>query len=829
MDRFDKFTDRARKVLTLAQDEAQRFNHNYIGTEHLLLGLVREGEGVAARVLENMNVELPKVRTAVEFIIGRGDRPVVGEVGLTPRAKRVIELAIDEARRLGHNYIGTEHLLLGLVREGEGIAAGVLESLGVNLDKVRHEVIRVLSQSSASGPANSGGDAKRGSGSKTPTIDQLGINLTEAARSGKLDPVIGREKEIERVVQILSRRRKNNPALIGEPGVGKTAIAEGLAHRIVSGDIPESLADKRVLTLDIGSLVAGTKYRGEFEERLKKIIEELRNSNDAILFIDELHTLVGAGAAEGAIDAANILKPPLSRGELQCIGATTLDEFRKYIEKDAALERRFQPVMIEEPTLEQTIDILFGIREGFEQHHRVKITDEACRAAADLSIRYITERHLPDKAIDLIDEAASRVRLRHSSTPPELKASQKELERIVKEKEAAVNDQDYERAQDLRDAESAAKASSDQLRSDWQATLAAETPEVTDEDIAQVVALWTGIPVTRIAQEESERLLQMEDALHQRVIGQNEAIDTVSRAVRRARAGLKDPKRPIGSFIFLGPTGVGKTELAKTLAEFMFGSEDSLIKIDMSEFMERHNVSRLVGAPPGYVGFEEGGQLTEAVRRKSYSVVLLDEIEKAHPEVFNMLLQILEDGHLSDAKGRRVDFRNTIIIMTSNVGARDLLKDTSLGFRPVSPDHGKEREAQYERMKAKVLEQLKSSFRPEFLNRIDSQVVFRSLNVDEIRQIVDLLLARVRRQLKVQQIDLEVSEEAKDHVIKLGYDVDYGARPLRRVIQNMIEDPLAEALLVGRFKAGDTVRVDRSEDSGLAIESVTEKTPVEAA
>jgi len=829
MDRFDKFTDRARKVLTLAQDEAQRFNHNYIGTEHLLLGLVREGEGVAARVLENMNVELPKVRTAVEFIIGRGDRPVVGEVGLTPRAKRVIELAIDEARRLGHNYIGTEHLLLGLVREGEGIAAGVLESLGVNLDKVRHEVIRVLSQSSASGSSGgAGGDAKRGTGSKTPTVDQLGINLTEAARSGKLDPVIGREKEIERVIQILSRRRKNNPALIGEPGVGKTAIAEGLAQRIVAGDIPETLADKRVLTLDIGSLVAGTKYRGEFEERLKKIIEELRSANDAILFIDELHTLVGAGAAEGAIDAANILKPPLSRGELQCIGATTLDEFRKYIEKDAALERRFQPVMVEEPTLEQTVDILFGIREGFEQHHRVKITDEACRAAADLSVRYITDRHLPDKAIDLIDEAASRVRLRHSSAPPELKAGQKDLERIAKEKESAVNDQDYERAQELRDAESAAKASADQLRSDWQAALEAETPEVTDEDIAQVVALWTGIPVTRIAQEESERLLQMEDALHGRVIGQNEAIDTVSKAVRRARAGLKDPKRPIGSFIFLGPTGVGKTELAKALAEFMFGSEDSLIKIDMSEFMERHNVSRLVGAPPGYVGFEEGGQLTEAVRRKSYSVVLLDEIEKAHPEVFNMLLQILEDGQLSDAKGRRVDFRNTIIIMTSNVGARDLLKDTSLGFRPVSADEDQEREAQYERMKTKVLEQLKSSFRPEFLNRIDSQVVFRSLSVDEIREVVDLLLGRVRDQLKVQHIDLEVTEAAKDHVIKLGYDADYGARPLRRVIQSMIEDPLAEALLVGSFKAGDMVRVDRSDDSGLSIEAVSEKTPVEA-
>ncbi len=825
MDRFDKFTDRARKVLTLAQDEAQRFNHNYIGTEHLLLGLVREGEGVAARVLENMNVELPKVRTAVEFIIGRGDRPVVGEVGLTPRAKRVIELAIDEARRLGHNYIGTEHLLLGLVREGEGIAAGVLELLGVNLDKVRHEVIRVLSQSSASGPSPA--ETKRSS-SKTPTVDQLGINLTEAARTGKLDPVIGREKEIERVVQILSRRRKNNPALIGEPGVGKTAIAEGLAHRIVSGDIPESLADKRVLTLDIGSLVAGTKYRGEFEERLKKIIEELRSTNDAILFIDELHTLVGAGAAEGAIDAANILKPPLARGELQCIGATTLDEFRKYIEKDAALERRFQPVMIEEPTLEQTVEILFGIREGFERHHRVRITDDAARAAADLSIRYITDRHLPDKAIDLIDEAASRVRLRHSSTPVELKATQKELERIAKEKEEAVNDQDYERAQELRDAESAAKARADQLRSDWQAALAAETPEVTEEDIAQVVALWTGIPVTRIAQEELKRLLEMEDALHKRVIGQQEAIDTVSRAVRRARAGLKDPKRPIGSFIFLGPTGVGKTELAKALAEFMFGSEDSLIKIDMSEFMERHNVSRLVGAPPGYVGFEEGGQLTEAVRRKSYSVVLLDEIEKAHPEVFNMLLQILEDGQLTDAKGRRVDFRNTVIIMTSNVGAKDLLKDTSLGFRPVSPNEDREREAQYERMKVKVLEQLKTTFRPEFLNRVDSQVVFRSLTVDEIREIVDLLLARVRTQLKAQQIDLEVSQAAKDHVIKLGYDIDYGARPLRRVIQNMIEDPLAEALLVGRFTAGDTVLVDRSEDAGLTIEPAAEKAPVEA-
>jgi ATP-dependent Clp protease ATP-binding subunit ClpC len=824
MDRFDKFTDRARKVLTLAQDEAQRFNHNYIGTEHLLLGLVREGEGVAARVLENMNVELAKVRTAVEFIIGRGDRPVVGEVGLTPRAKRVIELAIDEARRLGHNYIGTEHLLLGLVREGEGIAAGVLESLGVNLDKVRHEVIRVLSQSSSAGPAT---ETKRAS--KTPTVDQLGINLTDAVRAGKIDPVIGREKEIERVIQILSRRTKNNPALIGEPGVGKTAIAEGLAQRIVAGDVPDTLINKRVLTLDIGSLVAGTKYRGEFEERLKKIIEELRSTSDTVLFIDELHTLVGAGAAEGAIDAANILKPPLARGELQCIGATTLDEYRKYIERDAALERRFQPVMVEEPTLEQTVEILFGIRSRYEDHHKVKITDDALRAAADLSIRYITDRHLPDKAIDLIDEAASRVRLRTASAPPELKEAQRELDRVTKEKEAAINDQDYEVAANLRDAEAQAKEAIETLRTAWHATRQADAAEVTDEDIAQVVAMWTGIPVTRIAREESDRLMHMEDSLREKVIGQDEAIDTISKAVRRARAGLKDPKRPIGSFIFLGPTGVGKTWLAKALAEFLFGSEDALIKIDMSEFMERHNVSRLVGAPPGYVGFDEGGQLTEAVRRKSYSVVLLDEIEKAHPEVFNILLQILEDGQLTDAKGRRVDFRNTVIIMTSNVGAKSLLKDTSLGFRPVAPDVAKEQDNQYDRMREKVLEQLKSQFRPEFLNRVDSVVVFRSLHIEQIRVIVELLLDRVRDQLRAQQIELEITQEAKDHIIKLGYDIDYGARPLRRVIQSMVEDQLAEALLMGRFQAGMTVRVDKGEDTGLSIEPVVdEKIPVEA-
>ncbi len=878
MDRFDKFTDRARKVLTLAQDEAQRFNHNYIGTEHLLLGLVREGEGVAARVLENMNVELAKVRTAVEFIIGRGDRPVVGEVGLTPRAKRVIELAIDEARRLGHNYIGTEHLLLGLVREGEGIAAGVLESLGVNLDKVRHEVIRVLSQSSSAGPAQ---ETKRAS--KTPTVDQLGINLTELARAGKLDPVIGREKEIERVIQILSRRQKNNPALIGEPGVGKTAIAEGLAHRIVAGDVPETLLNKRVLTLDIGSLVAGTKYRGEFEERLKKIIEELRNTNDAVLFIDELHTLVGAGAAEGAIDAANILKPPLARGEfeerlkkiieelrntndavlfidelhtlvgagaaegaidaanilkpplargeLQCIGATTLDEYRKYIERDAALERRFQPVMVEEPTLEQTIDILMGIRERYEQHHKVAITDEAVKAAADLSIRYITDRHLPDKAIDLIDEAASRVRLRYASAPPALRDAQKDLDRVTKEKDAAINNQEYEDAARLREAEGISRETVEKLRSEWQAQVSSDQPTVNEEEIAQVVAMWTGIPVTRIAAEESERLLKMEEVLHGRIIGQQEAIETVSKAVRRARAGLKDPKRPIGSFIFLGPTGVGKTELAKALAEFMFGSEDALIKIDMSEFMERHNVSRLVGAPPGYVGFDEGGQLTEAVRRKNYCVVLLDEVEKAHPEVFNILLQILEDGHLSDAKGRRVDFRNSIIIMTSNLGAKQLQSNATLGFRAMGDTDEARAETSYEIMKEKVAAELKQNFRPEFLNRIDATVVFRSLTVEEITQIVDLMLNRVRDQLRAQQMNLEVTQAAKEHVIKLGYDVAYGARPLRRVIQNMIEDVLAEHLLLGKYEPGTTIVVDKDPEAGLEIhaEHIPESlTPVEA-
>ncbi|MGH2447612.1 MAG: ATP-dependent Clp protease ATP-binding subunit, partial [Chloroflexota bacterium] len=660
---FDRFTERARKVLTLAQEEAQRFNHSYIGTEHLLLGLVREGEGVAAKVLSNLGVELTKVRSAVEFIIGRGDRPPTGEIGLTPRAKKVIELAVDEARRLGHHYIGTEHLLLGLIREGEGIAAGVLESLGVNLEKVRSEVIKVLTQS---GPNPHHGDRRS---SKTPTIDQLGIDLTSQARTGQLDPTVGRDDEIERVLQVLSRRRKNNPALIGEPGVGKTAIVEGLAQRIVGGEVPENLLGKRLLTLDIGSLVAGTKYRGEFEERLKKIIEEIRSSGDCILFIDELHTIVGAGAAEGAVDAANILKPALSRGELQTIGATTLDEYRKYIERDAALERRFQPITVRESTVEESVEILHGLRERFEEHHRLKITDAALRAAADLAERYITDRFMPDKAIDVIDEASSRVRMRRAVAPQTLKDAMKELEGIQEQKDSAIQHQKYELAAQLRDQEQKLRDRITDLEQGWRTEQTSEQLEVDEEDVAQVVAMWTGIPVMRIAQEESVRLLEMEGALHNRIIGQDEPIATIASAVRRARTGLKDPRRPIGSFIFLGPTGVGKSELAKALAEFMFGAEDALIKIDMSEFMERHAIARLVGAPPGYVGYEEGGQLTEAVRRKPYSVVLLDEIEKAHPEVFNILLQILEDGRLTDAKGRAVDFRNTIIIMTSNVGA----------------------------------------------------------------------------------------------------------------------------------------------------------------
>jgi ATP-dependent Clp protease ATP-binding subunit ClpC len=800
-ERFDKFTERARKVLQLAQEEAQRFNHNYIGTEHLLLGLVREGEGVAAKVLANLGVDLNKVRSAVEFIIGRGERTVTGDIGLTPRAKKVIELSVEEARRLNHNYIGTEHLLLGLVREGEGIAAGVLESLGVSLDKVRQQVNYVLNQSSTYSQQES-----RHS-SKTPVIDQMGMDLTAAARANKLDPCIGREKELERVIQILSRRTKNNPALVGEPGVGKTAIVEGLAQRIASGDVAETLMGKRLLTLDIGSLVAGTKYRGEFEERLKKIVEEVRGSGNCVLFIDELHTLVGAGAAEGAVDAANILKPSLARGELQCIGATTLDEYRKYIEKDAALERRFQPVLVEEPSIEETIHILEGIKDRYEAHHKLDISDEALKSAAELAARYVPDRFLPDKAIDLIDEASSRVRMQRATTPPSLKDALRGLESVQSEKDAAIGAQQYELAAELRDREAKLREKIEKLEAGWQTQQGADRPVVVTEDIAHVVSMWTGIPVMRIAEEESARLLKMEEAIKGRVIGQEEAITVVSRAVRRARAGLKDARKPIGSFIFLGPTGVGKTELARALAEFMFGSEESLIRIDMSEFMERHSVARLVGAPPGYVGYEEGGQLTEAVRRKSYSVILLDEIEKAHPEVFNILLQILDDGRLTDAKGRRVDFRNTIVIMTSNVGTEAIRKDSRMGFALAS-DEDKAKADAYERMKDKVLGELKNIFRPEFLNRIDATVAFHQLEKEQIREIVDLMLNRVRTELVEQEMTLDVTMGAKDFLVEKGFDQQFGARPLRRAIQNHIEDPLAEAVLEGRFHRGDKVLID---------------------
>ena len=798
MAQFDKFTERARKVLTLAQEEAQRFNHNYIGTEHLLLGLVREGDGVAARVLGNMGVQLPKVRSAVEFIIGRGEGAVIGDIGLTPRAKKVLELAIDEARRLNHHYVGTEHLLLGLVREGEGIAAGVLESLGVNLEKVRAQVMQVVNQSSSQSQSKSQ--------TKTPYMDALGFDLTEAARLNKLGPLIGRDNEIDRVMQILSRRTKNNPALIGEPGVGKTAIVEGLAQRIVTGDVPETLQNKRLIALDIGALVAGTKYRGEFEERLKKIVAEVKETG-SILFIDELHTLVGAGAAEGAVDAANILKPALSRGELQTIGATTLDEYRKYIERDAALERRFQPVQVEEPSIDDTIQILTGVRPLYEEHHRLKISDEALKASANLAARYVTDRFMPDKAIDLVDEASSRVRLRRSAAPPSLKEAMAGLKSIQRELEEAVNSQAYELATELRNRREKLQARIDSQEQAIRDDVSEEETYVTEEDIAQVVAMWTGIPVFRIAGEESERLLRMEEALHERIVGQEEAIETLSKAVRRARAGLKDPRRPIGSFILLGPTGVGKSLLAKALAEFMFGSEEHLIKIDMSEFMERHAVARLVGAPPGYVGYEEGGQLTEAVRRKSYSVILLDEIEKAHPEAFNMLLQIMEDGNLSDAKGRKVDFRNTIIIMTSNVGADQISRDMNFGFAmKESADRLRTRE--HDTMRDKVMGQLKQMFRPEFLNRIDATIVFHSLTQEQIREIVELELKRVRRQLAEQGITLEVSIEAMDLLGTRGYDHVYGARPLRRIIQNLIEDPLAEGLLDNRYSANTTIRVE---------------------
>ncbi len=814
-DRFDKFTERARRVLTLAQEEALRFNHNYIGTEHLLLGLVREGEGVAAKVLANLGVELNKVRSAVEFIIGRGDRAVMGEIGLTPRAKKVIELAVDEARRLGHHYIGTEHLLLGLVREGEGIAAGVLESLGVSLDKVRSEVTRILSQSMPQGAVPGGRSATR-----TPTVDQLGIDLTAAARAGKLDPVIGREKEIERVIQILSRRNKNNPVLIGEPGVGKTAIVEALAQRIIRGEVPEMLLNKRMVTLDIGSLVAGTKYRGEFEERLKKVIDELKAAGNCILFIDEMHMLVGAGAAEGAVDAANILKPSLARGELQCVGATTLDDYRKHIEKDSALERRLQPIMVNEPSLEDTIEILKGVKSRYEDHHGLTISDEALEAAAELASRYVPDRFLPDKAIDLMDEAASRVRIKRSHAPPSLQEAAKGLDALRREKEEAIAGQQYEQAAELRDREVKLQDKLAGMETGWQTERNGEKPQVTAEDICEVVAMWTGIPVTRIASEESQRLLHMEDALHEKIVGQDEAIHGIAKAVRRARAGLKDPRRPIGVFMFLGPTGVGKTYLARVLSEFMFGSEDSMIKLDMSEFMEKHNVSRLIGAPPGYVGYDDAGQLTDTVRRKSYCLILLDEIEKAHPEVFNMLLQIFDDGHLTDAKGRRVDFRNTILIMTSNVGSDLIRKDTTLGFN-VHTDESARVADQHAKMKEKVLNAMKNVFRPEFINRLDATVVFHSLSKEHIRQIVENEIKGIEKQLAAKGVKLEMTPAALDWIGEKGYDPVFGARPLRRVMQNELEDRLSEAVLEERFAPGDTVRID-VENGEIVLQNVSE-------
>ncbi|MCR8636336.1 MULTISPECIES: ATP-dependent protease ATP-binding subunit ClpC [Paenibacillus] len=803
---FGRFTERAQKVLSLAQEEAVRLGHNNIGTEHILLGLIREGDGIAAKALIALGLGLEKIQDEVEALIGRGQEQPTN-IAYTPRAKKVIELSMDEARKLGHTYVGTEHILLGLIREGEGVAARVLNNLGVSLNKARQQVLQLLGSSEVVS-TNHGSNANV----NTPTLDGLARDLTSYAKDGNLDPVIGRSKEIERVIQVLSRRTKNNPVLIGEPGVGKTAIAEGLAQKIINNEIPETLRDKRVMTLDMGSVVAGTKYRGEFEDRLKKIMDEIRQAGNIILFIDELHTLIGAGGAEGAIDASNILKPALARGELQCIGATTLDEYRKYIEKDAALERRFQPITVDQPSPEEAIQILHGLRDRYEAHHRVKITDEAIEQAVKLSDRYITDRFLPDKAIDLIDEASSKVRLRSYTVPPDLKKLENKLEDIRKEKDAAVQSQEFEKAASLRDTEQKLREELDTTKNEWKEKQGRTDSEVTPDDIAQVVASWTGIPVVKLAEEETERLLKMEEILHDRVIGQEEAVKAVSRAIRRARAGLKDPKRPIGSFIFLGPTGVGKTELARALAESLFGDDNAVIRIDMSEYMEKHSTSRLVGAPPGYVGYEEGGQLTEKVRRKPYSVVLLDEIEKAHPEVFNILLQVLEDGRLTDSKGRTVDFRNTLIIMTSNVGADMIKKNSSLGFTAVQ-DAGKD----YGNMKDKVMSELKKSFRPEFLNRIDEIIVFHSLEEAHIAQIVTLMADDLRKRLKEQDVDFVLTDKAKAFLAKEGFDPTYGARPLRRAIQKHIEDRLSEELLRGMITKGDTLTIDEHEGA-LTVE-----------
>ena len=842
---FERFTEKAIKVIMLAQEEARRLGHNFVGTEQILLGLIGEGTGVAAKVLKSMGVNLKDARVEVEKIIGRGSGFVAVEIPFTPRAKRVLELSLEEARQLGHNYIGTEHLLLGLIREGEGVAARVLENLGVDLAKVRTQVIRMLGETAE---VASGGGGGKGS-TKTPTLDEFGSNLTQQAADGKLDPVVGRQNEIERVIQILGRRTKNNPVLIGEPGVGKTAIAEGLAQRINSGDVPDILEDKRVLTLDIGLLVAGTKYRGEFEERLKKIMEEIRGAGNVILVIDEVHTLIGAGAAEGAIDAANILKPALARGELQCIGATTLDEYRKHIERDAALERRFQPVQVGEPSVDDTIEILRGLKERYEAHHRLKIADEALIAAATLGDRYISDRFLPDKAIDLIDEAGSRVRLMNSKLPPAAKEIDKQLRQIQKEKEDAVREQDFTKAGELRDKEVELR---DQIRTILQTrkeepeaakaeatatetadTAAAPAPEatapaptvlagddermpmVTEEDIAQIVASWTGVPVQKLTESESAKLLNMEDTLHQRLIGQDEAVKAVSRAIRRARVGLKNPNRPIASFIFSGPTGVGKTELTKSLAAYFFGSEEAMIRLDMSEFMERHTVSKLIGSPPGYVGFNEGGQLTEAVRRRPYTVVLFDEIEKAHPDVFNLLLQLLEDGRLTDSKGRTVDFKNTLIIMTSNIGSKVIEKGGGgLGFEFSGADA---EETNYNRIRSLVNEELKQYFRPEFLNRLDEIIVFRQLSRDEVKQIAEIMLKEVFSRMEEKGIHLSVTEAFKERLVEEGYNPSYGARPLRRAVMRLLEDSLAEEFLSGRIGEGDSAVVDVDDSKQVVI------------
>ena len=815
---FERFTEKAIKVIMLAQEEARRLGHNFVGTEQILLGLIGEGTGVAAKVLKSMGVNLKDARIEVEKIIGRGSGFVAVEIPFTPRAKRVLELSLEEARQLGHNYIGTEHLLLGLIREGEGVAARVLENLGVDLSKVRTQVIRMLGET-AEVAAGSGGTQGR---NKTPTLDEFGSNLTQMAAEGKLDPVVGRQKEIERVIQILGRRTKNNPVLIGEPGVGKTAIAEGLAQRIANRDIPDILEDKRVVTLDIGLLVAGTKYRGEFEERLKKIMDEIRQAGNVVLVIDEVHTLIGAGAAEGAIDAANILKPALARGELQCIGATTLDEYRKHIERDAALERRFQPVQVGEPTVDETIEILYGLRERYEQHHKLKILDEALEAAAKLSDRYISDRYLPDKAIDLIDEAGSRVRLINSQLPPAAKELDKELREILKQKDDAVRSQDFDQAGELRDREMEIKEQIRNIASNKknEAEGGEESPFVDEEEIAHIVASWTGVPVNKITESESEKLMHMEDTLHQRIIGQEDAVKATSRAIRRARVGLKNPNRPIASFIFSGPTGVGKTELTKALATYFFGSEDAMIRLDMSEYMERHTVSKLIGSPPGYVGYNEGGQLTEAVRRRPYTVVLFDEIEKAHPDIFNMLLQILEDGRLTDAKGRTVDFKNTLLILTSNIGSKVIEKGGGgLGFE-FADDQA---EAKYNRIRSLVNEELKSYFRPEFLNRLDEIIVFRQLNKDEVKEISEILLKEVFQRLTEKDITLEVTEKFKERLVDEGYNPAYGARPLRRAIMRLLEDVLAEEILSGRLGEGDTAVVDIDEENKVAVIPQKEK------